>query len=168
MQLKALHYPSVWHAIVGFLVVHPNHTQAPVPGFTVISKQFVDQKVILCIKGALPTTLLLRSHEISLTQMPFNPTFDNCDEGLIEHRKTRDRPVILGLHGQSCSSWESRWLFLATTNRVQSLGPEPGVVVPGQITMKTNNTLDPKTVNLIWRRRLPVPHPFETQDDLIV
>ena len=40
-------------------------------------KQFVDQKVILCTKGALLTTLLLRSHEISLTQVPFNPLFDN-------------------------------------------------------------------------------------------
>ena len=60
MQLKALQYPAVWHAIVGFLVVHPSHTQAPVPGLAVFSKQFVDQKVILCTKGALLTTLLLR------------------------------------------------------------------------------------------------------------
>ena len=78
MQLKLLQEPAVWHAIVVFLVVHPSHTQAPVPGFTVFSKQSFYQKVILCTKGALMTTLLLRRHEISLTQMPFDPLFDNC------------------------------------------------------------------------------------------
>ena len=72
-QLKALQYPAVWHATVSFLVVHPSHIQTPVPvcPITVFSKQFVDQKVItgICTKGALPTTLLLKSHEVSLTQL---------------------------------------------------------------------------------------------------
>ena len=85
MQLKASKYPAVRHAIVGFLVVHPSHTQAPVPGLAVFGKQFVNQQVILCTKGALLTTLLLWSHEVSLIQMPCNPLFDNGGEGLIEH-----------------------------------------------------------------------------------
>ena len=32
MHLKALEQPTVWHAVIGFLVVHPSHTQALVPG----------------------------------------------------------------------------------------------------------------------------------------
>ena len=52
------------------------------------------------------------------------------------------------------------------SGRVWVLNQE--VVVPGQITVKTDDTLDPKTVDLIWPRRLPVPHPFETQSDPIV
>ena len=167
MQLKALQYPAVWHAIVGFLVVHPSHTQAPVPGLTVFSKQFVDQKVILCTKGALLTALLLRSHEISLTQVPFNPLFDNCGEGLIEHRKTRDRPVILGLVSLVVLGNQGGYSLRQPIGyRVSVLNQE--VIIPGQITVKTDDMLDPKSVNLIWPRRLPVPNLFETHGDLIV
>ena len=52
------------------------------------------------------------------------------------------------------------------TARIWVLNQE--VIIPGQITVKTNDTLDPKSVNLIWPRRLPVPHPIETHGDLIV
>ena len=136
MQLKALQYPAVWHAIVGFLVVHPSYTQAPVPSLTVFSKQFVDQKAILCTKEALLTTLLLRGHEISLTKMPFNPLFDNCGEGLIEHRKTRNRPVILGLVLLVVFGNQDGYSLRQPIGyRVWVLNQE--VVVPSQITVKT-------------------------------
>ena len=72
MHLKALEQLTVWHAVIGFLVVHPSHAQALVPGLTVFGKQLVDQHLILCTK----TSLLLGSHEVSLNQMPCNPLPD--------------------------------------------------------------------------------------------
>ena len=77
MQLKELEQPTVWHAVIGFLVVHPSHAQAHVPGLTVFGKQLVDQQLILCTKRSLSTTPLLRSHEVSLIQMPCNPLPDD-------------------------------------------------------------------------------------------
>ena len=85
----------MWQAVIGLLVVHPSHAQALVLGPTVSSKQLVDQQLIRCTKRSLSTTLLLRSHEISLNQMPCNPLSDDWGEGLIEDRQTRDRPAIL-------------------------------------------------------------------------
>ena len=69
----------MWHAVIGFLVVHPSHAQAPVPGLTVVAigKQFVNQQLVLCTKGTLLTTILLRCHEVSLSQMSCNPLCDN-------------------------------------------------------------------------------------------
>ena len=63
----------MWHDIVGFLAVHLGHTQVPVPGITVFSKQFVEQKVI----DALLISLLLQSRDVSLTQMPIDLLLDN-------------------------------------------------------------------------------------------
>ena len=39
----------MWPTVIGFLVVHPNHAQAPVSGLTVFSKQFVIVIIITCI-----------------------------------------------------------------------------------------------------------------------
>ena len=43
----------MWHAVIGFLVVHPSHAQALVPGLTVFGKQLVDQQLILCSKDSV-------------------------------------------------------------------------------------------------------------------
>ena len=70
MHLKALEQPTVWYAVIGVLVVHPSPDQALVPGLTVFGTQLVDQQLILCTKRSLLTTLLLRSHEVSLNKYP--------------------------------------------------------------------------------------------------
>ena len=65
------------HAVIGFVVVQPSHAQALVPGLTVFRRQLVDEQLILRTKRFLSKTLLLRSHEVSLNQMPCNPLRDD-------------------------------------------------------------------------------------------
>ena len=77
MHLKALEQSTVWHAVIGFVVVQPSHAQALVPGLTVFGKQFVDEQLILCTKRSLSTNLVLRSHEVSVNQMPCNSLPDD-------------------------------------------------------------------------------------------
>ena len=157
----------MWQAVIVFLLVQPSYAQGLVPGPTVFGKQLVDQQLILCTKRSLSTTLLLRSHEVSLIQMPCNPLPDDCGEGFIEDRQTRDRPVILGLVSLVILRNQSSYSLRQPVGyRVWILNQQ--VVVTSQISVKTRDTLDPETINLVWTRRLPVPHPFETRCDLIV
>ena len=85
-------------------------------------------------------------------------------------RQTRDRLVIFGLVSLVILRNQSGYSLRQPVGyRVWILNQQ--IVVTSQITVisvKRRDTLDLETINIVWARRFPPPHPFESRCDLIV